>query len=60
MPKSKPIEWNFSRMQKFRSNYNTALEEEQSTFYFLDHKIDIGYARYLLEYLEDKFKDQKE
>jgi len=59
MSKAKSIEWNFARMQKFRSVYNAAFEEEKSEFYFMDHKIDIGYAKYLMEYLEDKFKDVK-
>jgi hypothetical protein len=42
--------------KKLKKLYDTAVKEDQETFLFKSQEIDRGYAKYLIEYLETRFK----
>ena len=41
----------------FISDYETARINKQENFIFEGHELYIEYAKYMIEYLKDKFKD---
>jgi hypothetical protein len=42
-----------------KKEYNKAVESKLNSFIFQDKEIVTGYAKYLIEYLENEFKDGK-
>ena len=53
---SNVINWNRARLSRFREAYKAALDSKQETFVFEGHDFVIGYAKYLIEFLDDEFK----
>lgn len=39
-------------LEEFKISYNKALKQSQDTFVFYDNEFVIGYAKYLIEYLD--------
>jgi len=54
---SRHLEFTPEKLEEFRKLYYKALEEETETFEFQGYPIFVLYARYMIEYLEDKMKD---
>jgi len=51
------IEWDKEKLQKFKLTYKTALRNHHVSFIFDKHEFILSYAKYLIEYLEQQFKD---
>ena len=58
------VNWTPARAQRLAKNLERAKGEGKQTFYFsTGHswvELDVGYAKYLLEYLASKFGEQLE
>jgi hypothetical protein len=50
---------NKSSFKLLKEEYNKAVESKLNSFIFQDKEILTGYAKYLIEYLENEFKDGK-
>ncbi len=44
-----------AKMRQLKALYEQACDEKQETFLFEGHEMLIGYAKYLIEYLESRF-----
>ena len=44
-------------LQDLKSIYQKAVEANEQTLWFKDNEILTAYAKYLIEYLENEFKD---
>jgi hypothetical protein len=53
------ITFTAGRLIEFKTAYHTAVAAGRETFSFDGNLYDIGYAKYLIEYLEDRFEDFK-
>lgn len=49
------VEFDREKFVKFKYAYNEAKEKNMAEFAFDGHGYAIGYAKYLIEYLESKF-----
>jgi hypothetical protein len=45
------------KLKAFKKAYETAKMKAQATFIFEGDEYIVNYAKYLIEYLEDKFKN---
>lgn len=52
----KVIEWTRPMLARFRKAYSVAVEAGADTFTFDGNVFVVGYARYLIQYLETQFK----
>lgn len=50
------VEFNAESFKKFRARYNTAIEKSENSFVFEGNEYLTSYAKYVIEYLEPKFK----
>jgi len=57
-PKLINIAWTHPMLERFKAAYAQAClnKDRTDTFYFDGHEFVIGYAKYLIEYLEGEFK----
>lgn len=46
-------------LRKFRREYEKALDAGKTEFTFQDHAFLCGYAKYLIEHLDQRFKEMK-
>ncbi len=44
-------------LKKFKAAYQKAIEEKKDTFLFDGDEFLVSYAKYVIEYLESKFKN---
>ena len=49
---AKEITFDKELLEEFKIAYNKALEETQPIFVFYDNEFVVGYAKYLIQYLE--------
>ena len=49
---TKEITFDKELLEEFKIAYNKALEETQPIFVFYDNEFVVGYAKYLIQYLE--------
>lgn len=49
------IEFNAGKLSKLKKQYKSAKDGGKDTFMFEGHELDVGYAKYLIEYLETQF-----
>ena len=54
--KSPTIKWTKPRMKQFKKEYKAAVKNGDKIFIFEGNEILVGYAKYLLEYLESRLK----
>lgn len=47
------LTFNKAGFKKFKSNYDTAVAEEKETFFYRGTEVVTGYAKYLIEYIEN-------
>ena len=52
----KEISWTVDMLKRFKKAYEEASKEEKMSFMFDYNEFDLGYAKYLIEFLEIKFK----
>jgi len=52
------ITWDRDLLEKFRKLYTRAVNAGHDEFTFQDHVIVVGYAKYLIEYLDTRLSDQ--
>lgn len=50
------INWTPEKLARFKRHHANALEGGKVTFIFDDHGFLVGYAKYLIEHLDSKFK----
>ena len=53
---NKEITFDKELLEEFKIAYNKALKQSQDTFVFYDNEFVIGYAKYLIQYLEQILK----
>ena len=53
---TKQVEFNAESFKKFRARYNEAIEKKEIQFTFEGNEYLTSYAKYVIEYLEPKFK----
>lgn len=53
---NKMVEFTPSKLRKFKTAYNKAVQSNQETFKWQGDEYVVGYAKYLIEYLEQQFK----
>jgi len=53
------IEFNHSTFKRFKAFYKEAMEKGNEDFMFLQKPFMTAYAKYLIEYLEPKFKTNR-
>ena len=51
------IEWTRSKLDKLKREYTKALHDNAKSFTFENHKLLVIYTKYLIEYLDNEFKD---
>lgn len=51
-----PITWTKPMLLRFKESYGQAVGERREDFTFDGHLFVTNYARYLIQYLEGKFK----
>ena len=51
------IEFTPYKLKAFKVAYNLALNKHLEMFTFENHSFLVGYAKYLIEYLDSVFKD---
>jgi hypothetical protein len=49
------ISWTPERLQRFKKAYAKAVEANVETFKFDEKEFVVGYAKYLIEYLDNHF-----
>lgn len=52
------INWTPDTLARFKRAYAKALKDDVPTFTFEGNEFVVGYAKYLIEYLEGKFNDR--
>ncbi len=52
---AKVMVWTAPMLARFKVAYAKAGEQRREVFAFEDHLFDIGYAKYLIEFLETRF-----
>lgn len=55
MLKDTPITWTLPMLRRFKKAYRQAVTNHKTEFKFDDHDFLVGYAAYLIEYLEQQF-----
>ncbi len=50
------IEWTPDKLMKFKAAYAGAIIGKHNSFEFQGNEYDTGYAKYLMEYLDDQFE----
>ncbi len=55
---STTITWDRALLEKLRIAYTRAVTAGHDEFTFQDHVIVVGYAKYLIEYLDTRLSDQ--
>ena len=50
------VDWTQEKYMRFRRHYANALDSGKGQFVFEGHGFLTGYAKYLIEHLEGKFK----
>jgi hypothetical protein len=55
----KMITWNGPKLQRMKDAYDRAKATGRDQFNFEGNRYVTGYAKYLIEYLEDKLKEQQ-
>lgn len=50
------ISWDVDKLKRFKRAYARALEDKLEVFAFEGHDFVPGYAKYLIEYLEDMMR----
>lgn len=51
------VYFNKAKLERLKSRYKLAVEKNEDTFEFDGKTYVRGYAKYLIEYLESKFKE---
>jgi hypothetical protein len=49
---SNTITWDRQMLDRFKIAYQQAVQSQRETFFFDGHEFLVGYAKYLIEYLE--------
>ena len=52
------INFTYDKYERFEKAYNKALEDNKTDFFFEGHQFLTSYAKYLLEYLNNKQNDK--
>jgi hypothetical protein len=52
MSEQKIINWNKPMLERFRKAYQKAVAEKVDTFMFDGNEFVVGYAKYLIQYLD--------
>jgi len=55
---STTITWDRALLEKLRIAYTRAVNAGHDEFTFQDHVVVVGYAKYLIEYLDTRLSDQ--
>ena len=50
------VEWNATMLKEFKDEYKKAVKEKESIIMYKEHQYVVPFAKYLIEYLEPKFK----
>jgi len=48
------ISWDRAKLERFKQAYKKAVDARSDTFTFDGHDFVVGYAKYLIEYLEGR------
>lgn len=56
MKEQNTIKFDPFKLKLFKLDYDRAIRESKKTFIFQGDEFDVNYARYLIEYLESKFR----
>lgn len=48
------IVWDREKLARFKEAYAKVKDRPKDTFMFAGHEFVVGYAKYLIEYLEDR------
>jgi hypothetical protein len=54
------IEFTPEKLKKFEELYNTTIEAGEETFTFEGREVLVDYAKYMIEYLDDKLRGRGE
>jgi hypothetical protein len=54
------INFDYAMFKRFKKAYNKATKELKTVFIFEENEFDLGYAKYLIEYLELNFKKKED
>lgn len=46
------------KLKRLKESYQQAIKDKKDSFIFEGHELLTSYAKYMIEYLEDKFKKQ--
>lgn len=57
---SEMLEFTPSKARRFKEVYQDTLEHHRQSFIFEGHEFLTDYAKYVIEYLESRFKIKKE
>lgn len=52
----KVISWTAPMLARFKIAYNAAVNQKVDSFMFDGNEFVVAYAKYLIEFLDDKFK----
>jgi hypothetical protein len=52
---TKSVEWTLPMLRRFKKSYRAAVTSGADTFIFDKHEFVVGYAAYLIQYLEQQF-----
>lgn len=55
MPK---INFTVTKFENFKAQYQEACKKRKSSFIFEENEYLVGYAKYLIEYLNSKFQEK--
>jgi hypothetical protein len=58
MPMDRTILWSSEILTLFKKVYTKAVNEKAESFFFMGHEFVTGYAKYLIQYLEQRLKDK--
>ena len=50
------VSFNEDDLRRFKMAHNKALKDGVTSFFYKDNEYDTGYAKYLIQYLQSKFK----
>jgi hypothetical protein len=50
------VNFDYAMLQRFKRAFKKATKESKEVFIFEGNEFVIGYAKYLIEYLEEQFK----
>ena len=52
------IEFTPEKLKRFKKAYNKAVEDNNDVFTFSNHEFVVGYAKYMIEYLDSQYAQE--